>query len=493
MTKALQAGPGTRHRRAFFGLLDADGWGWASLKAFAWFIAIIFLLGYIPDRAYYFTVNRTIDLGILAWAPINLCPPENGDVPCPPPTGAVLPWQRSPTEPVDISLPAPRTDGALVQVGRKLLYIGGSDGTTAVDTVFVSEIVPIGNFDKWADGPALPEPRTDAAVVFLGGSIYVAGGTDEGGDATDTMFVLTPNLQTGELGEWKTAEEIDQPIDLPEARTGAALVALGDGLLLVGGAGSDGAPTNTTWKSQLDRSAKLGEWAPQAPLAEGIADTTAVQNGDFIWVYGGRNTNGPTATVQRGDVSTTAGDTLGDVMGWATNPAANLPEPRANATGWAANGALYLLGGSDGSGTRRELYWTVPRPGAPGQGDTFAEWQHLSQTDLPEPGLEGGAAATSGTVVFVVGGRSGDAVQAIAVRANLSPGEPFFQLGLVGATVPALKIEGQIGQQLGYLNAAGAGTVNFIILILVGWAFAHRERTRELFERFRSRPRGRRS
>src|SRR5918996_5793562 len=106
MTKALQAGPAPRHRRAFFGLLDADGWGWASLKAFAWFIAIIFLLGYIPDRAYYFTVNRTIDLGILAWSPVNLCPPENRGLPCPPPTGAVLPWERSPTAPVDIPLPA---------------------------------------------------------------------------------------------------------------------------------------------------------------------------------------------------------------------------------------------------------------------------------------------------------------------------------------------------------------------------------------------------
>jgi len=491
MAKALQAGPVTRHRRAFFGLLDADGWGWASLKAFAWFIALIFLLGYIPDRAYYFMVNRTIDLGILAWSPINLCPPENGDLPCPAPPGAVLRWEQSPTSPVDISLPAPRTDGALVQAGRKLLYIGGSDGTTAVGTVFVADIVPVGNFDKWTDGPALPEPRADAAVAYLGGSIYVAGGTDEGGDATDTTFVLTPNLQTGELGEWKTADEIDQPIDLPEERTGAALVALGDGLLFVGGSGPDGAPTNTTWKSELDRSAKLGEWTPQAALAEAVAEMVAVQNGDYVWVYGGRNPRGPTATVQRGSVSTTAGDTLGDVTGFAMNPQANLPEPRANATGWAANGALYLVGGVDANGTQNELYWTVPHAGVPGEGDTFSEWRHLSESDLPEPGLEGGAAATTGATVFVVGGRSGDARQAGAIRTNMAPQEPFFQLGLVGATVPALKIEGEIGQQLGYLSAAGAGTLNFIILVVIGWAFAHRERTREMFERFRSRRRGR--
>ena len=61
------------------------------------------------------------------------------------------------------------------------------------------------------------------------------------------------------------------------------------------------------------------------------------------------------------------------------------------------------------------------------------------------------------------------------MRANIAPQSPFFQLGLVGATVPGLKIDGEIGQQLGYLNAAGAGTVNFVILLLIGWAFAHKE------------------
>ena len=64
---------------------------------------------------------------------------------------------------------------------------------------------------------------------------------------------------------------------------------------------------------------------------------------------------------------------------------------------------------------------------------------------------------------------------------------PFFQLGLIGATIHALKIEGEVGQQLGYLAAAGAGTVNFIILILIGWAYAHPERVRAMWNRVRHR------
>src|SRR5687767_2650690 len=101
-TQALEPGPVIR-RRALFGLVDADGWGWASLKAFVWLIVIILLLGYIPDRAYYLVVNRTIDIGLLAFSPINFCPPENKTLPCPAPVGAVLPWEPLRQE---LSLPA---------------------------------------------------------------------------------------------------------------------------------------------------------------------------------------------------------------------------------------------------------------------------------------------------------------------------------------------------------------------------------------------------
>ena len=189
-------GPGTAvpRRRALFGLLDADGWGWASVKAFVWLIIIIFLLGYLPDRAYYLTVGRTVDLGVLVWSPINLCPPQNESLPCPAPVGALVPWEPSP---VELNLPQPRIDGSALQVGTQVFYIGGSDGTTAQSTVYVAETVGSGNFDKWAEGPAMPEPRADASVVYVAGSIYVIGGRDASGAPTTTAFVLSPEFADG--------------------------------------------------------------------------------------------------------------------------------------------------------------------------------------------------------------------------------------------------------------------------------------------------------
>ncbi|HEU4673531.1 MAG TPA: hypothetical protein VFS32_11580 [Candidatus Limnocylindrales bacterium] len=499
---------GRTRRRALFGLLDADGWGWASLKAFVWFILIIFVLGYLPDRAYYFTVFPTIDLGILAWSPINLCPPENGALPCPAPAGATVAWQKNPSQ---ITLPTPALNGRAVQAGPDLLYIGGehgSGGGGATDEVLVAKTVGTGNFDAWAQGPKLPAPRTEPAVVVFNGVVYAFGGADTSGKAQADAYVLTPDQATGELGTWQAAADAKLPIDLPEPRLAASAVAVADGIVVAGGYDASGAPSKTVWKSTVDSQGKLGKWVEQAPLFAGQAEAIGVQAGSWLWLYGGVDESGnPTNLVQRGNFGTLA-STGGagaagaspaasaaaspaasagtpaagnDVVGWQVANEVNLPAPRANPAGFTANGAIYLVGGDDGNGPRPELYWATPD----GTGN-FTEWKHLQQSDLPD-GIEGSSAVVLGSDVVLVGGRATAGVTGNEARANLAPQPPFFQLGLVGATVPALKIEGEIGQQLGYLNAAGVATVDFVLLVLVGWAFAHRDQTRELFERIRRR------
>ena len=471
-------------RRALFGLLDADGWGWASIKAFVWLIIIIFILGYLPDRAYYLTVGRTVDLGVLAWSPVNLCPPDNETLPCPAPVGALVPWHPSPAE---LVLPAARTDGAVLQVGTKLLYIGGSDGTSPQKTVYVARTVGSGNFDKWESGPDLPAPRADASVAYVAGSIYLIGGIDETGAPTSTVFMLTPDSVTGDLGAWKAAPDA---LTLPEARTGAAAAVTTDGLLLIGGRNASG-PVATTWKSLLDTKGALGKWDVQAPLFAPQADAIAAVVGDYVWVFGGSDAKGPVGAVQRGAFGKAAAAGLpanpeaGKVIRWDVSNSANLPAARTNAAGWAANGTLYLAGGDDGSGPQQEVYWAIPTS----TGD-LKEWKHLAVSDLPAPGLEGAAAVITGPNAVLVGGATVGGVLNSSARANTAPMSPFFQLGLVGATVPGLKIDGEIGQQLGYLNAAGVGTVDFVILLLIGWAFAHKEQTRAIIGRvLRRRPR----
>lgn len=478
-------------RRVLFGLLERDGWTWAFIKAFGWFVAIILLMGYLPDRAYYFTVFSTIDVGLRsdALTPVNLCPPENRTLPCPAPGGAILPWDPAPTE---LLLPAKRRDGAAVQVGTHLLYIGGSDGTAVSDQVYVADLYSDGNFSAWRTGPKLPAPRTKIAAGFSGGSVYAIGGTDAAGAPTTSVYVLTPDPKTGDLGAWQVADGSVKTVPnltLPEGRSGASFVPGSDGIILVGGRNTTG-PTTTVWKASLDaKTALLTAWSPQAPLVafgdHPRADATAILAGNTIYVYGGVDAKGPTAEVLSGDVTTATTTVISKVDRWgvAVNSGANLPAPRTDAAGFTANGALYLIGGTDGTKSQRDVWWTTPdATGA------ITGWKHLSQSDLPIGGTAGASAVASGSFVYLIGGAGSEGVTNGAQRANLAPKTPFFQIGApFGLTVPALKINGEIGQQLGYLNAAGVATVDFVLLILIGWALAHKEKTREMIGRLRRR------
>ena len=72
--------------------------------------------------------------------------------------------------------------------GPRSCTSAGSDGTAAQSTVFVAPTSGIGNFDKWTEGPPLPEPRSDASVVQVSGTVYVIGGFDADGAPTTTVY-----------------------------------------------------------------------------------------------------------------------------------------------------------------------------------------------------------------------------------------------------------------------------------------------------------------
>jgi hypothetical protein len=495
--QALGPGGTLARRRALFGLLDANGWGWAGVKAAVWFVIIVMLMAYLPDRALYATVQNTIDLGVslkvfnpaIDLTPINFCPASNRTVPCPAPAGTILPWEPSPAE---LALPAPRTDATIVAAGLQTLLIGGTDGKTAQDSVFATVIRPDGNLDAWSQGAALPAPRAQASAVFFSGVAYVIGGLDAGGAPTDTVFAGTPDPATGKITSWAEAASLK----LPAPRAGASVVVAGDGVFLIGG--TDGkAPADTVWKATLDaKSGTLKAWVPNAPLAS-VDAAGAVQPaprvhaaatliGQNLFVWGGEDAAGPTPQILRGEVSV-AKETLGTITRWASPPDAsaaqqNLPAARAGAFGWVANGNLYYAGGEGANG---EVTWAIPDAAG-----NIAGWKHLAASDLPpDLGLRDASPIVSGSHAFLVGGQTNDGPTTGTARADLAPKAPFFQLGLFYIVVPAMGIQGEVGQQLSYLAAAGVATADFVLLLLIGYAFNHKERTRAFLHGLRNRRR----
>jgi len=199
-----------------------------------------------------------------------------------------------------------------------------------------------------------------------------------------------------------------------------------------------------------------------------------------MWVYGGTMADGTvTATVQRGQFGVNDKATQVIQFGVTSGPT-NLPAPRTDINGFAANGNLYAVGGTDGKTPQRTVFWGVPTTDG-----SIPEWKNLANSDLPNTGNAGGAQLVLGPNAMIIGGTTEKGVTASSIRSNIAPEAPFFQLGLFGATVPALKIDGEIGQQLGYLNANTVGIINFALFVVIGWAFAHKPQIREWRERRR--------
>jgi hypothetical protein len=470
--------PGAVKKRAVFGLLDADGWAWATLKATFWFVFIIFVLGYVPDRAYYFTVSPTVDLGFNAISPVNMCPSTNETLPCPAPAGAVIPWQSNPTE---LSLPTGTTAAGTFSSGSNLYVIGGSSGGQATANV-LSTTVQDGNLAPWTQGPALPDARAGAVVLTLSGVPYVVGGSDASGAPTATVFKGT--VDQGTLTGWE-----DAGINLPVPLTDASGVATAGSLYVFGGRTTGDQIVATTYISVLPTGqTKLGPWTEltELPLPEARAGAAAVASGISVFIMGGQGPSGVTNSVfylgldSKGNPAV---GTDGRPFGWGVSvnqsSAAALPEARQHATGMVNGGAVYVIGGTDADGKAVATnFWTVPNA----SNGVISGWTMLDATNLPQAQSQS-AVAVSGAAAFLIGGTDANGGDLNTIlRANLAPAPPFFRLGAFGVTVPALSIKGEIGQQLGYIVAGGAGGGGLVFLIVLGWMFSHRRESFRFFQ-----------
>ena len=474
--------PGAVRRRTVFGLLDADSWKWATIKATFWFLLVIFLQGYLPDRAYYFTVSPTVDLGFNAISPVNLCPAENdrGDrkMPCPVPAGAILPWDASPSQ---LALPEGRTGALPFTSGSTLYLIGGETAAGSTASVVSTTASDDGNLAIWTTGPALPAPRSHAVVLNLSGVPYVIGGLDATGQPTQTVYVGT--VEQGTLTGWTEATNLALPVALSDAMG----TSTAGGLYLFGGRTADGL-SDKVWLSSLDATtSKLTGWVEQTQLVlpEPRAEATAANTGAAVYLLGGVGPNGVTNLVYYLRLDTKGNAAINTKknlpFGWGVSvqqsASAALPEPRAGASTFVNSGAIWILGGRDNNNAvAKTAFWAVPNP----SDGTISKWSELDATDLLEP-RAGASVAAIGSHVFLTGGSNDTGMLTSSLRANLAPSAPFFRLGLFGVTVPALSIKGEIGQQLGYIVAGSAALGAFVVLVIIGWMYSHKPETFRFF------------
>ena len=334
-------------KRALFGLLDADGWAWARSRPSSGSSIIILMLGYIPDRAYYLTVDRTVDLGsspgrrsTSARRQRDAAVPGAGRAP-------LVPWQASPAE---LACPRRGPTARRSRSGPRSCTSAARTGRPPSRPSTSPRPPATGNFDMWAEGPPLPEPRADASVR------------------------PSPARSTSSAGSTPTARRRPPSSSSPPIRRPACSASGTTAEDLVAARG----PRRRSRRRGTRRPAAhrrrrprrpghddleehrstqqgaLQAWAEEAPLGAPQADATRRDHRRLrLAVRRPRRQRPGRRTVQRGDLGLEAAEGFpenpdqGKVIGWEVNDGANLPAARDDAAGWTANGALYLAGGID--------------------------------------------------------------------------------------------------------------------------------------------------
>jgi N-acetylneuraminic acid mutarotase len=98
--------------------------------------------------------------------------------------------------------------------------VGGFNGSSDVTDAYVYS----GSTQAWSAIAPLPQPLEALGGAFLNGKMYVVGGWDTNGDATNGLYAYDPSSQT-----WT------QQANLPEGVSGPAVATLNGQLYVVGG------------------------------------------------------------------------------------------------------------------------------------------------------------------------------------------------------------------------------------------------------------------
>ena len=385
--QALAAGTTVPRRRALFGLLDADGWALGVGQGARLVRSIIILmLGYLPDRAYYLTVGRTVDLGVLVWSPINLCPPENETLPCPAPVGAIVPWEPSPAE---LALPRRGPTGPSSRSARSCSTSAAPTARRPSRRSTSPRRSGPATSTSGPTGPALPAPRDRRQRRRSSPAASTSSAaSDADGAPTDTVFVLTPDGTTGELGRVE-----DAPDDLDAARgprRAPPRSPTADGLLLIGGSQRERPGRPRPGRSLLDNERRARQVGRGAAARRRRRPTRPPRSSATTsGCTAAATPNGPVGAVQRGDVRqagrrracpTNPDEGKVDRAGRSTTTA-NLPGAADQRRGLGAPTARSTSSAAPTAPRpTSEVYWAVPTT----DGD-IAEWKHLAASDLPAP------------------------------------------------------------------------------------------------------------
>lgn len=235
-------------------------------------------------------------------------------------------------------------DSACVAATASTVYvIGGVDEELGlsgrVQRASVSQTGVIGAFETSA--AALQAVRRGAMALVTGNSLYAISGIGNSSTALKT-------IERADLNASGVPGSFNYQSSLLEGHAFGQAVRIGNYLYVLGGVDETGTATNTVERALINGNDTLGTFVEVGSMNGVRQGHLAVVTGNYLYVLGGKNAGGSTVnSVERAPIYVDG--TLG---AFETVVSAFLTEGRAFHAGGLIGNKLYVVGGTDGTDAR---------------------------------------------------------------------------------------------------------------------------------------------
>jgi len=290
--------------------------------------------------------------------------------------------------------------GRAVVVGdtdARLYLIGGKrrDGTLA--GIQSAQIRSDGSLAAWQGVGAQPFPVYLHAVAKTNTQAYLIGGWD---DQVRYSNVWCGQITGNTLDSWIKVSDYPTKTILHSAVTAAGY------LYVLGGVDEQNTPMADVRKAKIGTQCGPMEWQPaNVRLPKPLYRAAAVANGNFIYITGGYDG----ITAQGAIYYAKVIDSDGNLDGWHVMK--NLRERAYYHEALIHDNRLTILGGRDDGQEFDDVYSMTINPDS---GASTSDWENRHH--LPKALYRFGAAVSSGSTHYVLGGLHSDSYQAEVYR-----------------------------------------------------------------------------
>ncbi|MBI2863907.1 MAG: hypothetical protein HYX94_05030 [Chloroflexi bacterium] len=245
------------------------------------------------------------------------------------PDGSVDRWQPS-----SYDLPQSVAEHATVRVGGMFVVIGGTNGQSAMRTIFPTEDTNAMPTGPWRSASTLlPVAVRGQAALAVGSTVFIFGGRDEGGKVSDQVYRTVVDADLG-IGMWQNWGS------LPQSMAYESLASADRRVYLMGGENDKG-PVQDVYLGAFGPAGEI-EWSRQPPLPRPLSRGAAFVSGEVLYYLGGYDGEQPSAKTYAAPMN--ADGSLGDWREWIP-----LPGGRMAFGATLLNGRAYVAGGFDGA------------------------------------------------------------------------------------------------------------------------------------------------